>query len=163
MIKQKTDATPAKGPLHGIKIIEIVGVGPGPYAAMLLADMGAEVIRVERPGGSMFSFSNNKDLLNRNKKCITVNLKTPEGITVVKKLLAGADGLIEGNRPGVMEKLGLGPNVCLEIQPKLIYGRITGWGQSGPLANKAGHDINYVSLTGALHGLGRAGEKATVP
>jgi alpha-methylacyl-CoA racemase len=151
------------GPLHGIRIIEIVGVGPGPYAAMLLADMGAEVIRVERPGGSMFSFSNNKDLLNRNKKCITVNLKTPEGVAVVKKLLVSADGLIEGNRPGVMEKLGLGPDVCLEIQPKLIYGRITGWGQSGPLANKAGHDINYVSLTGALHGLGRAGEKATVP
>jgi alpha-methylacyl-CoA racemase len=151
------------GPLHGIRIVEIVGVGPGPYAAMLLADMGAEVIRVERPGGSMFSFSNQQDLLNRNKKCITVNLKTAEGIEVIKKLLLDAHGLIEGNRPGVMEKLGLGPDVCLQIQPRLIYGRMTGWGQDGPLSQKAGHDINYVSLSGALHALGRAGQKATVP
>jgi alpha-methylacyl-CoA racemase len=151
------------GPLHGIRIIEIVGVGPGPYAAMLLADMGAEVIRVERPGGGMFSFSNSKDMLNRNKKCIVVNLKSEQGPEVVRRLLASADGLIEGNRPGVMEKLGLGPEDCLKIQPKLVYGRMTGWGQDGPLAHKAGHDINYLAITGALHLFGTADGQAVVP
>jgi alpha-methylacyl-CoA racemase len=151
------------GPLHGIRIIEIVGVGPGPYAAMLLADMGAEVIRVERPGGGMFSFSNSKDMLNRNKKCIVVNLKSPQGPDVVKRLLSSADGLIEGNRPGVMEKLGLGPDDCMKIQPKLVYGRMTGWGQDGPLAQKAGHDINYLAITGALHLFGTEDGQAAVP
>lgn len=151
------------GPLNGIRILEIVGVGPGPYAAMLLADMGAEVIRVERPGGGMLSFSNSKDIVNRNKKCIVVNMKSPQGADVVKRLLQTADGLIEGNRPGVMEKLGLGPDVCLAIQPKLVYGRVTGWGQDGPLAQKAGHDINYIALSGALHLFGRKNDKAIVP
>jgi len=151
------------GPLHGIRIIEIVGVGPGPYAAMLLADMGAEVIRVERPGGGMFSFSNSKDMLNRNKKCIVVNLKHTDGPEVVRRLLASADGLIEGNRPGVMEKLGLGPDDCMKIQSKLVYGRMTGWGQDGPLAHKAGHDINYLAITGALHLFGTADGQAVVP
>jgi len=151
------------GPLHGVKIIEIVGMGPAPYAAMLLADMGAEVIRVDRPGGSMFSYGNKLDLLNRNKKCICVNLKTPEGIDVVKRMVASADGLIEGFRPGTMEKLGLGPDDCFKHNPKLIYGRVTGWGQDGPLAHKAGHDLNYISLSGVVHAFGRAGEKPVVP
>lgn len=151
------------GPLHGIRILEIVGVGPGPYAAMLLADMGAEVIRIERPGGGMFSFSNSKDMLNRNKKCVVVNLKYAQGPDVVRRLLASADGLIEGNRPGVMEKLGLGPDECLKLQPKLVYGRMTGWGQDGPLAHKAGHDINYLALTGALHLFGTEDGQAAVP
>lgn len=151
------------GPLHGIRILEIVGVGPGPYAAMLLADMGAEVIRIERPGGGMFSFSNSKDMLNRNKKCMVVNLKHAQGPDIVRRLLKSADGLIEGNRPGVMEKLGLGPEDCLKIQPRLVYGRMTGWGQDGPLAHKAGHDINYLALTGALHLFGTEEGKAIVP
>jgi alpha-methylacyl-CoA racemase len=151
------------GPLHGIKIIEIVGMGPAPYAAMLLADLGADVIRVDRPGGSPFSYGNKLDLLNRNKQCVCVNLKSPEGITVVKKLLETADGLIEGFRPGTMEKLGLAPDVCFSLNPKLVYGRVTGWGQDGPLALKPGHDLNYVSLSAVTHALGRAGEKPTVP
>jgi alpha-methylacyl-CoA racemase len=151
------------GPLQGIRIIEIVGMGPAPYAAMLLADMGAEVIRVDRPGGSLFSYGNKLDLLNRNKKCICLNLKTPEGVEAIKRLLTTADGLIEGFRPGTMEKFGLGPNECFKHNPKLIYGRVTGWGQDGPLAYKAGHDLNYISLSGVVHAFGRAGEKPVVP
>jgi len=151
------------GPLHGVKIIEIVGMGPAPYAAMLLADMGAEVIRVERPGGSLFSYGNKLDLLNRNKKCICVNLKNTEGVDVIKKLLAQADVLLEGYRPGAMEKFGLGPDECFKHNPKLIYGRLTGWGQDGPLAQQAGHDLNYISLSGVVHAFGRAGEKPVVP
>lgn len=151
------------GPLHGVKIIEITGMGPAPYAAMLLADMGAEVIRVDRPGGSLFSYGNKLDLLNRNKKCICVNLKTPEGVDVIKRLIKTADGLIEGFRPGVMESFGLGPEECFKHNPKLIYGRVTGWGQDGPLAHKPGHDLNYISLSGVVHAFGRAGEKPVVP
>ena len=151
------------GPLHGIRLVEIVGMGPAPYAAMLLADLGAEVIRIDRPGGSLFSFGNKLDLLNRNKQCICINLKSPDGVAAVQKLLATADGLIEGFRPGTMEKLGLGPDDCFKHNPRLVYGRVTGWGQDGPLALKPGHDINYVSLTAVTHALGRAGEKPTVP
>lgn len=151
------------GPLHGITLVEIVGMGPAPYAAMLLADLGATVIRVDRPGGSLFSYGNKLDLLNRNKQCICVNLKTPEGVDVIKRLLATADGLIEGFRPGIMEKLGLGPDDCFKHNPRLVYGRVTGWGQDGPLALKPGHDLNYVSLTAVTHALGRAGDKPTVP
>lgn len=153
------------GPLQGLTIIEIAGIGPGPFAAMLLADMGADVIRVERPGGSLFTAVHNPklDVLNRNKRCVGINLKSPEGIDAVLALLAKADALLEGNRPGVMERLGLGPDTCLERNPALVYGRMTGWGQEGPMAREAGHDINYIALSGALHGIGRAGEKPGIP
>ena len=153
------------GPLKGLTIIEIAGIGPGPFAAMLLADMGADVIRVERPGGSMFTAAHNPklDFLNRNKRCISIDLKNAQGIDTVLTLLEKADALLEGNRPGVMERLGLGPDVCLARNPALVYGRMTGWGQEGPMARAAGHDINYVALAGALHPIGRAGEKPAIP
>lgn len=153
------------GPLNGLTIIEIAGIGPGPFAAMLLADMGAEVIRVERPGGSMFTAAHNPklDFLNRGKRCISINLKEPGGVETVLALIEKADGLLEGNRPGVMERLGLGPEVCLEHNPALVFGRMTGWGQEGPMAQEAGHDVNYVALSGALHPIGRAGEKPAIP
>jgi alpha-methylacyl-CoA racemase len=153
------------GPLKGLTIIEIAGIGPGPFAAMLLADMGADVIRVERPGGSMFTAAHNPrlDFLNRNKRCISVNLKNTDGVETVLTLLEKADAMLEGNRPGVMERLGLGPDVCLGRNPALVYGRMTGWGQEGPMAKEAGHDINYIALSGALHGIGRAGEKPAIP
>ncbi|MCB1704228.1 MAG: CoA transferase [Halioglobus sp.] len=153
------------GPLQGLTIIEIAGIGPGPFAAMSLADMGADVIRVERPGGSMFAAAHNPrlDFLNRNKRCISIDLKHADGIDTVLALLEKADALLEGNRPGVMERLGLGPDVCLARNPALVYGRMTGWGQEGPMARAAGHDINYVALAGALHPMGRAGEKPAIP
>jgi len=153
------------GPLQGLTIIEIAGIGPGPFAAMSLADQGADVIRVERPGGSMFTAAHNPklDFLNRGKRCISVNLKEPEGVETVLSLLEKADALLEGNRPGVMERLGLGPEICLARNPALVYGRMTGWGQEGPMAQEAGHDINYVALSGALHAIGRAGEKPAIP
>ena len=153
------------GPLAGITIIEIAGLGPGPFAAMSLADMGASVIRIERPGGGLFAAQQDSrlDVLNRGKRCIGVDLKTPEGVDTVLTLIDKADGLLEGNRPGVMERLGLGPDICLQRNPKLVYGRMTGWGQEGPLANEVGHDLNYIALTGALHTMGRAGEKPAIP
>ena len=153
------------GPLKGLTIIEIAGIGPGPFAAMLLADMGANVIRVERPGGSMFTAAHNPrlDFLNRGKRCISINLKEPGGVATVMALIEQADGLLEGNRPGVMERLGLGPDLCLERNPALVFGRMTGWGQEGPMAQEAGHDINYVALSGALHPIGRVGEKPAIP
>jgi alpha-methylacyl-CoA racemase len=153
------------GPLQGLTIIEIAGLGPGPFAAMLLADMGANVIRVERPGGGLFGDMQNLklDILNRNKRCISINLKHEDGVATLLTLLESADGLLEGNRPGVMERLGLGPDVCLERNPRLVYGRMTGWGQDGPMASAAGHDINYIALAGALHPIGRAGEKPAIP
>ena len=150
------------GPLHGTRVIEISGIGPGPFAAMVLADMGADVIRVERPGGGSFA-TGPTDLLNRGKRCICLDLKQPEGVDVVLRLVETAGALVEGFRPGVTEKLGIGPEPCLERNPRLVYGRMTGWGQAGPLAQEAGHDINYVSLTGALHAIGRQGEKPAVP
>jgi len=153
------------GPLKGLTIIEIAGIGPGPFAAMLLADMGANVIRVERPGGSVFTAAHNPklDFLNRNKRCISINLKEADGVDTVLALVEKADALLEGNRPGVMERLGLGPDVCLARNPALVYGRMTGWGQEGPMALEAGHDINYVALSGALHPIGRSGEKPAIP
>lgn len=147
------------GPLTGIRIIEMAGIGPGPFAAMMLADQGAEVIRVERAGPSMAA----KDPLLRNRRSVVVNLKSDEGCEVVKKLVASADGLVEGFRPGVMERLGLGPDKLLAVNPKLVFGRMTGWGQEGPYAKAAGHDINYIALAGALAHYGRAGEKPTPP
>ena len=145
------------GPLQGLTIIEIAGIGPGPFAAMSLADMGAEVIRVERPGGSMFANAQNPklDFLNRNKRCISINMKEADGVETILQMVEQADALLEGNRPGVMERLGLGPEQCMARNSKLVYGRMTGWGQSGPLAQVAGHDANYLALTGALHAIGR--------
>ncbi len=146
------------GPLQGIRIIEMAGIGPGPFAGMMLADHGAEVIRVDRPGRP-----SPEPVLGRNRKSIVVDLKTPEGIAIVRDLVKSADGFFEGLRPGVMERLGLGPDVLLADNPKLVYGRMTGWGQTGPYAQAAGHDINYIALAGALHAYGRAGEKPTPP
>jgi len=153
------------GPLHGKKIVEIAGIGPGPFAAMMLADMGAEVIRIVRPGTTVLSMSHNEklDFSNRSKRCIALNLKDPRAIEVVLRLLEPADGLLEGYRPGVMEKLGLAPEICLQRNPRLVFGRMTGWGQDGPLARAAGHDLNYIALTGALHAIGEKGAKPVVP
>ena len=153
------------GPLSGYRIIEIAGIGPGPFAAMLLSDMGAEVIRVERsqavrgpapdtPGG---------DILQRGRRNIAIDLKNPEGVETLLRLVESADALIEGFRPGVMERLGVGPDVCLKRNPKLVFGRMTGWGQTGMYAQAAGHDINYISLAGALAHFGRAGEAPVPP
>lgn len=144
------------GPLSGIRIIELAGIGPGPFCGMMLADMGAEVIRVERPGGNPGD-AGGHDILFRNRKSVGVNLKTPAGVETVLRLCEKADGLFEGFRPGVAERLGVDPQVCLARNPKLVYGRMTGWGQTGPLAKAAGHDINYISLSGALHAMGRRG------
>ncbi len=150
------------GALTGIRIIEIAGIGPGPFAAMMLADMGADLICVQRPGGGMFS-GGRLDFLNRGKRSVCLNLKTPQGVEALLRLLDDAGGLVEGFRPGVMEKLGLGPEECLARKPSLIYGRMTGWGQEGPLAHSAGHDINYIALGGALYHIGRRGEAPTIP
>ena len=147
------------GPLDGLRIIEMAGIGPGPFAGMMLADHGAEVIRIERPGVPV----NARDPLLRSRKTIAVDLKSPDGIALVRDLVKGSDGVFEGFRPGVMERLGLGPDVLLGDNPRLVYGRMTGWGQFGPYAAAAGHDINYIALAGALHGYGRAGEKPTPP
>ena len=147
------------GPLRGIKIIEFAGIGPGPFCAMMLADHGAEVIRIDRPGG----FMDPRDPLSRNRTSIALDMKNPEAVAIARDLCKSADGIIEGYRPGVMERLGLGPDVLLADNPKLIYGRMTGWGQFGPYAQAAGHDINYIALSGVLHGIGRAGEKPVPP
>lgn len=138
------------GPLSGLTIIEMAGLGPGPFAAMMLADHGAQVIRVERPGNLAIP----NDPLTRSRRSIKLDLKREAGRAVVRKLAARADGLVEGYRPGVMERLGLGPDELLRSNPKLVYGRVTGWGQHGPLAAEAGHDLNYLALTGLLHGIG---------
>jgi alpha-methylacyl-CoA racemase len=149
------------GPLQGVKVIELAGIGPGPFAGMLLADMGAEVISVERATDS--SNTRLPDCSRRGKRSIALNLKSAEGIETLLALVEQADILFEGFRPGVAEKLGVGPDECLARNPKLIYGRMTGWGQFGPLAKTAGHDINYISLTGALYAIGRAGDKPVLP
>jgi alpha-methylacyl-CoA racemase len=144
------------GPLNGLKVIEMAGIGPGPFACMLLSDLGADVIRVDRASGNALSAKGAPgDILQRGRRSIAVNLKTPEGVETVLKLIATADVLTEGYRPGVMEKLGLGPDVCRERNPRLIYARMTGWGQEGPLSHAAGHDINYIAITGALASIGR--------
>ena len=146
------------GPLNGIKVVEFAGIGPGPFCAMLLSDMGAEIIRIDRKGSRGGS---SNDIGSRGRKSVALDLKKPEGIEACLKLIEKADVVQEGFRPGVMERLGLGPDVCLARNPKLVYGRMTGWGQAGPLANAAGHDINYIALTGALAAIGR--EEAPVP
>ena len=141
------------GPLAGVKVVEVAGIGPGPFCAMLLADMGAEVLRIDRPGGNDF-LGQRHDVLARGRRSVALNLKRPEAVAAALRLIAQADVLIEGFRPGVMERLGLGPEVCWADNPKLVYGRMTGWGQDGPLSQTAGHDINYIALTGALHAIG---------
>ncbi|WP_422020151.1 CaiB/BaiF CoA transferase family protein [Pyruvatibacter mobilis] len=149
-----------KGPLSGVKVLEFAGIGPGPFCAMLLSDMGADVIRIDRKGaqgGSKF------DITARGRKSIALDLKNPDAIETVLKLVEQADILQEGFRPGVMERLGLGPDVVLKRNPKIVYGRMTGWGQEGPLALAAGHDINYISLTGALHAIGPKEGKPVPP
>ena len=150
------------GPLNGFKIIELAGIGPGPFCSMMLADMGAEVIRVERIAAAQATEAP-KDVLTRNRRSIAVDLKNPKGVETVLRLVEGADGLIEGFRPGVTERLGLGPEQCQARNPRLVYGRMTGWGQEGPMAQAAGHDINYISLAGALHAIGRPGERPVPP
>ena len=153
------------GPLNGIKIVELAGIGPGPMCAMLLADLGATVLRIDRKEpvdlGTPRPLKYN--LLMRNRKSIALDLKQPAAVALVLDLVSGADALIEGFRPGVVERLGLGPDVCLARNPRLVYGRMTGWGQSGPLAPAAGHDLNYIALTGALDAIGRKGAPPTPP
>jgi alpha-methylacyl-CoA racemase len=148
------------GPLAGIKVVEFEGIGPGPFTAMLLSDMGAKVIRIERKGGRLHPKT---DVTYRGRSAVAFDLKKPEAVEATLKLIAQADALIEGFRPGVMERLGLGPEPCFARNPKLIYGRMTGWGQTGPLATAAGHDINYIALTGALHAIGPLGGKPVPP
>ena len=153
------------GPLSGIRIIELSGLGPAPFACMMLADHGAEVIRIDRPGGVQAGpvIDPKRDVLQRSRRSMTIDLKSPEGKAVMRDLAASADGFVEGFRPGVAERLGLGPDDLRPLNARLVYGRMTGWGQTGPYAASAGHDINYVALSGALHHLGRAGEKPTPP
>ena len=144
-------------------MIELAGIGPGPFAAMLLADLGAEVLRVDRPGGGTGFGPPELDLLNRGKRSVAVDLKHPDGVDTVLGLVEQAAALVEGFRPGVAERLGLGPEVCLQRNPGLVYGRMTGWGQDGPLAQTAGHDIGYISVSGVLHPIGRAGGPPQLP
>jgi len=153
------------GPLAGVKIVEFTGIGPAPLAATMLADMGATIIRIDRAqdSGLGVPVPEQFDFTKRSRAAIGIDLKTPEAKALALKLIDQADGLIEGFRPGVMERLGLGPEVCLKRNPKLAYGRVTGWGQDGPLAQAAGHDLNYIALTGALHAIGRKGQKPTPP
>lgn len=147
------------GPLSGLRVVELAGIGPGPHAAMILGDLGADVVRVDRPGPS----GPVKDSMSRNRRIVTANLKSAEGRELVLKLVAKADVLIEGYRPGVTERLGLGPEDCAKVNERLVYGRMTGWGQTGPRSQQAGHDINYISLNGILHSIGRAGERPVPP
>ena len=149
------------GPLKGLKIIEMAGIGPGPFCGMVLADLGAKIIRVDR--ASAIGTGSKQDASNRGKKSIAVDLKSEEGVEVVLKLVETADAIFEGFRPGVMERLGLGPDVCSKRNERIVFGRMTGWGQEGPLANAAGHDINYISLTGALAAIGRPGSPPVPP
>lgn len=153
------------GPLSGYRIVEFGGIGPGPFCAMMLADMGAEVIRLDRvePGDLGIEREPRFAFTNRGRRSIGFNLKAPQATAAVLRLLAIADASIEGFRPGVMERLGLGPEVCLGVNPKLVYGRMTGWGQDGPLSNEVGHDINYLALTGALHSIGRKNQPPSPP
>ena len=154
------------GPLTGYRVLEFAGIGPAPMCAMLLADMGATVLRLDRPMAAGYlgiDMPARFELANRGRRSAAVDLKRPEGVALVLDLTGRADALIEGFRPGTMERLGLGPEPCLTRNPKLVYGRMTGWGQDGPLAHAAGHDINYIALTGALHAIGRAGQPPTPP
>ncbi|MBW0105431.1 CaiB/BaiF CoA-transferase family protein [Pseudonocardia sp. KRD291] len=152
------------GPLAGLRVLELAGIGPGPHAAMILGDLGADVVRVDRPSGGLQLGSDDvPDPTLRGRRSVVADLKDPAGKETVLRLAEHADVLLEGYRPGVTERLGVGPADCHARNPKLVYGRMTGWGQDGPMATRAGHDINYISLTGALHAIGRAGERPVPP
>ena len=153
-----TDSPAKSGPLSGVKVVELAGIGPGPYAGQLLADMGADVIVIDRPGGGM-----PKAIDGRGKRSIVLDLKKPEAVEALLKLVETADVLIEGLRPGVTERMGVGPEACHSVNPGLIYGRMTGWGQSGPWSKMAGHDINYISMTGVLNAIGKDGQPPVPP
>ncbi|WP_406135424.1 CaiB/BaiF CoA transferase family protein [Streptomyces sp. NBC_01089] len=156
-------AEAGNGPLAGVRVVELAGIGPGPFAAMVLADLGADVVRVDRPGGAGLAVDPEYDLTNRNKRSVLIDLKADDGPARVLGLVERADILIEGYRPGVAERLGVGPRECHARNPKLVYGRMTGWGQEGPLAGRAGHDIAYIAVTGTLGMIGSPGEPPTVP
>lgn len=159
-----TATSTTSGPLAGVRVVELVGIGPGPFAAMMLADLGAEVIRVDRPGGGALSVAPaDRDILARGRLSAAIDLKADRGRETVLRLVERADILVEGFRPGVTERLGLGPADCHARNPRLVYGRMTGWGQDGPLAQQAGHDINYISVAGGLDPIGRAGGPPQVP
>src|SRR5438445_12801370 len=149
------------GPLEGCSVRARAGIGPGRFTAMMVADMGAEVLRVDRPNARVLN--PDKDVLNRGRRSIAVDLKHPDGVQTVLRLVEQADALLEGFRPSVMERLGLGPAECLARNPRLVYGRMTGWGQDGPLASAAGHDINYIAIAGVLNNLVRTGERPVPP
>jgi alpha-methylacyl-CoA racemase len=151
------------GPLNGVRVVEFAGLGPGPFCGMMLADHGAEVIRIDRIGAKGLVQDPRNEFTNRSRRNIALDLKNPEGVALVRRICRSADAVFEGFRPGVMERLGLGPDVLLGDNPKLVYGRMTGFGQTGPYAGMAGHDINYIALSGALHGCGRAGQAPTPP
>jgi len=153
------------GPLSGVRVLEFEAIGPGPFAGMLLADMGADVLVIDRPASSDLGLKRERwyDVMMRGKRSVTLDLKSPSAKTAALDLVGRADALIEGFRPGVMERLGLGPDVALARNPKLVYGRMTGWGQDGPLAPRAGHDINYIALAGVLNAFGRRGEPPVPP
>jgi alpha-methylacyl-CoA racemase len=151
------------GPLSGLSVVELQGIGPGPYCGMMLADMGATVIRVDRAANVGQSSAGRVDILARGRKSIAVDLKNPEGVETVLRLIDQADALVEGFRPGVMERLGLGPEICMKRNPRLVYGRMTGWGQTGSMSQAAGHDINYIALSGALHAIGEKEGKPIPP
>jgi len=153
------------GPLAGIRVLELEAIGPGPFAGMLLADMGADVLLVDRPAATDLGLKRERwnDVMMRGRRSVTLDLKSPQGVEAALELIARADALIEGFRPGVTERLGLGPEVALAKNPRLVYGRMTGWGQDGPLAARAGHDINYIALAGVLHAFGRKGEAPVPP
>ena len=163
MTAKKSEVVSA-GPLHGLRVIELASIGPGPFGAMLLADLGAEVIRVDRPGRHAGNpVDPEHDSMNRGRRSIQLDLKSPTDLATAKLLIQRSDILLEGFRPGVTERLGLGPDECLALNPRLVYGRMTGWGQSGPLADRAGHDINYIALAGALDPIGQADRPPTIP
>ncbi|WP_432950451.1 CaiB/BaiF CoA transferase family protein [Kribbella sp. CA-253562] len=151
------------GPLSGVKVVELAGIGPAPFGCMLLAELGADVLRIERPGGGLAMGPPEFELLNRGRRSVALDLKKPEAVAAVLQLVVRADALVEGFRPGVAERLGLGPDDCWAVNRRLVYGRMTGWGQDGPLAQTAGHDIDYLGLSGALHAIGRAGGPPQVP
>ena len=151
------------GPLKGIKLIEVGGIGPAPFCAQMLSDMGADVIRVDRKDQTKRDMDAKYDVLYRGRPSIGINLTKPQGVETILRITEQCDALVEGFRPGVMERMGLGPEICLKRNPKIVYGRMTGWGQEGPISHSSGHDINYIALSGALHAIGRAGGKPLPP
>ncbi|MCE7081052.1 CaiB/BaiF CoA-transferase family protein [Streptomyces sp. ST2-7A] len=161
--RRETDPEPGDGPLAGVRVVELAGIGPGPFAAMILGDLGADVVRVDRPGSAWPHIDPRWDTTNRNKRSVLLDLKREGAAERVLELAERADVLLEGYRPGVAERLGVGPDACLARNPRLVYGRMTGWGQDGPLARRAGHDIDYVAITGALGVIGPADGRPAVP